>query len=1002
MTFHNLEKHSRNTLFRFIFGAVPFFVVFTILFLSFLHFSSTAWATDPQPVINEAMVNPDTTSLDGWKNEKWVEIYNPSLLAKDISSWCLHNASDPMNSYEGKLIATGTTILAKGFLALKKSVTGFDPSYAGGVIRLYSAYVNDYSLGFKQIRCVASSLVHELSYSNYGHAGKSVGLSTNGGSTVVEFDIPTPGESNEPDSVSPTAALIFEGTGPSYPRFKVAFSEDVVKSEAENPANYFLENWPGEGGSGDLIGDATVSYDATTFTATVSFISAGWYLSAEQEWGVQNVHDIAGNMLSPNPTSGTSTPMQNPTVTINFPLTGNYGPSTWASSVSGTSYDPAVGSGVTKVEVKIGFGLYITASGTSSWSYSFTPSVDGDYTIYAKATDKAGNAGEQSVSFTWDGKNPFDPTTISSPSHSVSTWSADNTVDVSWSGADGTGSPVAGYSILWDKVSDTIPDDSVDTTSASDTSSALADGSSYYFHLRTKDIAGNWSGGANFGPFFVDKTAPLVPTLDFPSADATINDTTPTLKWFSSSDTGSGIKGYEVYLNDAKVSGGSLLGVLEFTVTGTLAEGDYSWYIAAFDNVGLSTKSAFRSFTIDLVIPSSIIILPKNTVSDSTVYINSWDGIVAGTASDNTEDGGLSKVEISIQKDSNKYFWNGTTWISSASEILLLPSTLNGYINWSYSLTNPTADETYILKSHATDLAGNSESTYKLTVVYDKTIPQVALAIDPASPDGDNSWYVTKPKVTLTASDANFEKIEYQIDSQTGTWLLYSSAVTIKEGTHKFYYRVWDKADNVSETGLKNVKVDLTRPGDVGDLRAEAGDEEVTLEWDASLSEDTDHYTIYKSEDKNFIPNPETELAEVSEGTRSYDDTKVDNDTKYYYYIIAFDTSGNTSDAKGVSVTLSVESPETETLPTLPITPGTVEGAQTTESGGMETGGQAVGSTVGGESQGEVKGEEVSEEVQQEAGETGAGGILGVIDRFWWLLLFFIPFSIALWYRKKV
>jgi hypothetical protein len=81
--------------------------------------------------------------------------------------------------------------------------------------------------------------------------------------------------------------------------------------------------------------------------------------------------------------------------------------------------------------------------------------------------------------------------------------STDNTVDVSWAGASDFGSGADGYSFHWDTSPASVPDQLKDAeeTAAGTTSPALAPGSTYYFHLRTRDNAGNWSGAVHLGPF---------------------------------------------------------------------------------------------------------------------------------------------------------------------------------------------------------------------------------------------------------------------------------------------------------------------------------------------------------------------------------------------------------------------------------------------------------------------------------------------------------------------
>jgi len=104
----------------------------------------------------------------------------------------------------------------------------------------------------------------------------------------------------------------------------------------------------------------------------------------------------------------------------------------------------------------------------------------------------------------------------------------------------------------------------------------------------------------------------------------------------------------------------------------------------------------------------------------------------------------------------------------------------------------------------------------------------------------------------------------------------------------------------------------------------------VVLEWDFSPSLDVDYYRIYKSENKKFIPNPETRFAEVSVDVGSYDDEDVENDTTYYYYVVAFDTAGNNSPAEGVSAKPSKEEEEVvvEEIPNLELPQGAVLGVE--------------------------------------------------------------------------
>ena len=80
-----------------------------------------------------------------------------------------------------------------------------------------------------------------------------------------------------------------------------------------------------------------------------------------------------------------------PAVSISFPANnGVYGPSTWAGVVRGSASDAT---GVNNVEVRLGNGAWVAASGTTSWSWPLSlPTAEGLYTVAARATDTASPA----------------------------------------------------------------------------------------------------------------------------------------------------------------------------------------------------------------------------------------------------------------------------------------------------------------------------------------------------------------------------------------------------------------------------------------------------------------------------------------------------------------------------------------------------------------------------------------------------------------------------------
>lgn len=196
------------------------------------------------------------------------------------------------------------------------------------------------------------------------------------------------------DMDKPTADIIFPTAGPSATSFQVKFNEAVNQADAQNPANYFLSNWPGAGGSGDLVGDATITYNTATTTATVSFTNSAWHVSPEQKWEVKNIRDLAGNVLAD--TSEYSTPLVAPTLTG---PTVTSAPNTLDQSWTWSAFDPTDStnaSGLKGYEYAFvaGTGAPTTWTATSDTSFSTTVPGEGIYRLYVRAYDNAGNVTE--------------------------------------------------------------------------------------------------------------------------------------------------------------------------------------------------------------------------------------------------------------------------------------------------------------------------------------------------------------------------------------------------------------------------------------------------------------------------------------------------------------------------------------------------------------------------------------------------------------------------------
>jgi len=690
------------------------------------------------------------------------------------------------------------------------------------------------------------------------------------------------------DTVNPTVDLVFPTPGPAATSFQAVFNEDVNPTEAENPANYFLTNWPGVDGSGDLVGDVLIVYNPTTFTATITFTNAGWYISPEQQWGVENIQDLAGNLLSTTPYSEYSTPMVAPVTTD--------------SAIDADWHNTAVTVTLTCADTS-GSGCQTTYYTTdninpdlsSLTGNSFALSTEGQYTIKYFSTDNAGNT------------------------ETVKT--ATNTVKI-------------------------------DTTNP--TGTVVINSDDTYTNNKT-----------------VTLTITSTDTLSGVSEMAFSNDGTT----YSTPETFSNSKTWDL----------------------TDTEGLQTVYIKIIDLAGNEFITS-DTIILDTTIPASTITIPSNTGSNTTTYTNTWDGVISGTSSDNYE---VANVQLSIKRTSDGFYFNGTDWVTSASEILLNTTTGNLYTTWSYDINpDPAGDETYTIISHATDNTGNFESSYTLTVVYDITIPQVSLTINPITPNGDNNIYVSKPTITLTANDNyNVDYIQYQINSTSGTWTKYTKTVEINEGITKFYYRSIDKAGNISTVGLKNISIDLTTPDAVENVGASFSSTltETSIYWEAN-DDDIDSIKIYKSQNSNIDQSSSNFFIMVDKNINEITDDDIDRVNTYYYLLVSYDEAGN----QGESVKVGIKIPEdtineiivtTETIaaPTIVI-PNTVTATDDGQVEGANT------EKINKEEGDVLAKKDVNINLRDSAKDTG---FISFLIKYWWLFLL-TPFIFwMLWWVVK-
>ena len=458
------------------------------------------------------------------------------------------------------------------------------------------------------------------------------------------------------DTAAPTASFTFPSRGPSATSFQVKFSEAVNPIDASNPANYFLTNWPGAGGSGDLNGHALVAYDPSTHIATVSFTTPGWYVSGEQMWGVSGVHDLAGNVLLT--TTAYSTPLTSPTApgtptavtpTNNSTINWTWGaatdlpvPATDASGIKGYQYQFTNGS-----------TIITDWTNTVTTSATTVAPVDGTYQLHVRALDNAGSlAGPESVGTVVVDQQP-PVVNLTSPTNGAT---VDNSKQIIISGSTGD---ATSYTF---EIGKTGQNPVVPTTTGTSFSPFTWDTSNvpsgnYIATLTAKDDAGNSASDSRL--IIVDNTAPVISlasqittTGNQPTIIGTVDDTTAALVAAFNGNN------YPVTNNNGSFS---------FTAPTPLTAGDYAFSITATDvNGNESTQTA------KVTVSPAPVTSANNTGTTSTItpIITSPAAAVLGASTTNNNgsaDTGVKgatddKTAAAINSDLNKGTVFGLAW----------------------------------------------------------------------------------------------------------------------------------------------------------------------------------------------------------------------------------------------------------------------------------------------------------------------------------------------------
>ncbi|EPT2932717.1 Ig-like domain-containing protein [Enterobacter hormaechei] len=643
------------------------------------------------------------------------------------------------------------------------------------------------------------------------------------------------------------------------------------------------------------VNDKAGNSGQTTHTLTVDTVAPAVTISTVADDDiVNNAEQLAGQTIS-----GTTTAEQGQTVTVSF---------------NGHSYQATVGA-------------------NGSWSVfvpgrDFLGLSDGDYTITATVSDKAGNPGSATHDVTLNGDVP----TIA-----INTFAQDDIVNAAEHGTplviSGTTDAPAGQTVTitlnGKTYTATVQNDGTwSYTVGSADVTALADGGSYLINAQVSNAIGN--SVSDNHTVTVDLTAPSMGI----SIDSLQNDTGLSANDFITNDSQVVVNGSltaQLGNNEkAQISLDGGVTWIDLTVTGTtwrytdgrtLTDGTYQYQVRVIDNAGNVGATDSQDVVIDLTKPAAATITVDSVSQDTGLsdsdFITSDNQIsLKGTLGAALGSGDHAQISLD----------GGATWTDVS---------VSG-LSWTYIDGRALTDGDYNYQLRVIDDAGNISATTSQVVTIDTVAPDASktIAIDSISDDTglSSSDFITRDtSLTLHGSlgatlvDGEYAQISidggvtWQNVIVTGNSWYYVDGRTLGNQTYDYYVRVVDAAGNVGASAHQQVTVDTVAP-------------------DAAITVTVDNITVDTGFDNNDFLTSSTsytlngtlgaelgagEYVQVSmdggttwvyatvSGTQwRYTDARTLADGDYRYQVRVVDQAGNVGATTTQDVTVDTQAPQ--------------------------------------------------------------------------------------------
>ena len=561
-----------------------------------------------------------------------------------------------------------------------------------------------------------------------GNAGTAVTAVTDATSVTVDNTHPT---------VTITAAEVSDGDTSNDGTLALTFTTSEATSNfAEGDISV----------SGGTLSDFA-STSSTVYTATFTPSADG---DTTVNIAADGFTDSIGNLNTVADEFNWEYDSTGPTVTIDASEVDD-GDSSNDATIAVTITTSEATSNFVEADVTVSGGTIsdFTGSGTS-YTFTFTPSGDGDTTINVAAgmlTDASGNDNTAADEFNWE----YDGTAPSITDVSAD-WGAylnaaeddsDGTVTVTTSGAE-DGQTVT---VTINSVTDTctLTSNTCDVTVAAADLSALTDGTTYTIAVDVDDAVGNSATQDTGDTFVYDVTAPTITITAAEVSDGdTSNDATLSLTFTTSEGSSDFAEG------DISVSGGTLSA---FATTSTTV------YTATF------TPSAEGATTIDVA--ANGFTDAAGNGNDAATQFNWVYDTTSPTMTITSDDvtSGDTSNDASITLT---FTANSATSDFAAEDVTVSGGTISNFASTSdtvYTATfTPSADGATTVDVAAggfTDSGGNTNAAAtQFTWTYDGTGPTVAITTSESDPATGSTFDVT---ITFGEATTTFASVDITV-----------------------------------------------------------------------------------------------------------------------------------------------------------------------------------------------------------------------------------------------